>query len=236
MPTALVTGSAKGIGKALVSALAQTGYDVAIHYNRSRDAALELKSQLEGYGVRAIALQADVTQEREAQRLIETTQNQLGRLDVLINNVGNYHKGPLDEVTPEIWHAMLDSNLNATFYTCQHAIPIMRAQGYGRIINIGYTGAEHLIARPQVAAYSIAKTGVILYSKALAKDNAEFGVTVNVVSPGVLENSDSKPMSELPMGRTGTLDEFSSAVMYLLSDAAAYITGVTLEVAGGWHL
>jgi 3-oxoacyl-[acyl-carrier protein] reductase len=236
MPSALVTGSAKGVGKALVTALAKAGYDVAVHYNRSQDAALALQSQLGEYGVRVIVLQADVTQTHEAQHLVEETHHQLGRLDVLINNVGNYHKGPLHEVTPETWHAMLDSNLSATFYTCQRAIPIMRTQGYGRIINVGYTGAEHLIARPQVAAYSIAKTGVILYSKALAKDNAEHGITVNVVSPGVLENSDSKPMSELPMGRTGTLDEFSSAVMYLLSDAAAYITGVTLEVAGGWHL
>lgn len=236
MPTALVTGSAKGVGKALATTLAKAGYDVAIHYNRSQDAALELRAQLSGYGVRAIALQANITQAREAQNLIEEANTQLGRLDVLINNVGNYYKGPLNDVTPETWHAMLDSNLNATFYTCQRAIPIMRAQGYGRIINIGYTGAEHLIARPQVAAYSIAKTGVILYSKALAKDNAQYGVTVNVVSPGVLENSDSKPMDELPMGRTGTLNEFSSAVMYLLSEPAAYITGVTLEVAGGWHL
>lgn len=236
MPAALVTGSAQGIGKALVSALAAAGYDVAIHYHRSREAAQALREALAGYGVRAVALQADVTKLNEAQALVDAAHAEFGRLDVLINNVGNYHKGPLSELDAATWHAMLESNLNATFYTCQRAVPIMRAQRYGRIINIGYAGAEQLVARPQVAAYAIAKTGVILYSKALALENTAYGITVNVVSPGVLENSVSKPLNELPMGRTGTLAEFSSAVMYLLSDSAAYITGITLEVAGGWHL
>jgi NAD(P)-dependent dehydrogenase (short-subunit alcohol dehydrogenase family) len=236
MPAALVTGSAKGIGKALVSALAAVGYDVAIHYHRSYEAAQALREALAGYGVRAVALQADVTKLSEAQALVDAAHAEFGRLDVLINNVGNYHKGPLSELDATTWHAMLESNLHASFYTCQRAIPIMRTQRYGRIINLGYAGAEQLVARPQVAAYAIAKTGVILYSKALALENAAYGITVNVVSPGVLENSVSKPLNELPMGRTGTLAELSSAVMYLLSDGAAYTTGITLEVAGGWHL
>jgi 3-oxoacyl-[acyl-carrier protein] reductase len=233
---ALVTGSAKGIGRALVLALAEDGYDVAVHYRSSRAEAEEVAARAHAQGVRAICLQADVTRPDEAAALVERAHAGFGRLDVLINNVGDYHKGALEELDPTTWHAILDSNLNATFYTCQTAVPLMRARGAGRIVNIGYAGAEHLVARPGIAAYSVAKTGVLLYSKALAKANARHGLTVNIVSPGVMDNSVTKPLGELPMGRTGHLDELVAAVRYFLSDAAAYTTGVTLEVAGGWNL
>ena len=112
----------------------------------------------------------------------------------------------------------------------------MRKTGFGRIINIGYAGAEYLKARPGIVAYQIAKTGVILYSKALAYTEAGSNITVNVISPGVMENSTSKPVMEIPGGRTGKLSELVSATRFLLSKDASYITGVTLEVAGGWNL
>jgi 3-oxoacyl-[acyl-carrier protein] reductase len=216
MPAALVTGAAKGIGKAIATALAKDGYDLAIHY-------------------KAVSLQADVRQAEAATKLVEQAHTALGRLDVLVNNVGSYHNGPLDELSIETWHEMFDSNLHATFYTCRAAVKLMRAEG-GRIINLGYAGAEQLVARPRSVAYGIAKTGVILYSKALAVSEAKYNITVNVVSPGVMENSLSKPVSEIPLGRTGTLDELSAAIRYLISAEARYVTGITLEVAGGWHL
>lgn len=236
MPSALVTGSAKGIGKAIVLALAEDGYDVAVHYRSSGAEAQEVARLAMEKGVRALTLQADVIQPDEAQSLVTQAEAAFGRLDVLVNNVGNYHKGPLADLDIETWHAMFDSNLHATFYTCQAAVPIMRSQGAGRIVNIGYTGAEQLVARPIIAPYGIAKTGVILYSKALAQENAEHGLTVNIVSPGVMENSVTKPLDEIPMGRTGHLSELVGAVRYFLSPEARYVTGVTLEVAGGWNL
>src|SRR5690606_19577725 len=151
-------------------------------------------------GVGAVSLSADVTVESEARGLVEAAHDEFGRLDVLVNNVGNYHQGPLDELTGEIWREMFASNLDATFFTCQQALPhLRRAPAGGRIVNIGYAGAEQVRARPSIAPYSIAKTGVILYSKALAKAEAANGVTVNVVSPGVMENSVSKPLQEIPM-------------------------------------
>ena len=131
---------------------------------------------------------------------------------------------------------MFDSNLHCTFYLCRAAVPFMRTAGRGRIVNLGFAGSEYLKARPSIAPYAIAKTGVILYSKALAQTVAKDGITVNVVSPVVMENSVAQPVSEIPLGRTGTLLELSSAVLYLASDEAAYLTGVTLEVAGGWNL
>ncbi|MCA9838418.1 MAG: bifunctional dihydropteridine reductase/dihydrofolate reductase TmpR [Trueperaceae bacterium] len=235
-PAALVTGSAKGIGKAILLALAEHGYDVAVHYRSSQQEAHDVAKEAEKLGVKAITLQADVSVAEEARMLVEKAHEQFGRLDVLVNNVGNYHKAALAEVSPKDWHEMFDSNLHAVFYTCQTAVPYMQKQGKGRIINIGFAGAEQLIARPVITAYGIAKTGVILYSKALAKSEAASGITVNVVSPGVMENSESKPVKDIPLGRTGNLAELTSAVSFLVSDEASYITGITLEVAGGWNL
>jgi len=236
MPTALVTGSARGIGRALALALAADGFDIAIHYRSSRQDAETVAAEASRQGVRSTAFQADVTHPRQAHRLIEEVHRHFGRLDALVNNVGNYHLGPLAETTVSTWHEMFASNLHSTFYTCQHAVPLMRAQGGGRIINIGYSGAEILKARPAITAYAIAKTGVILYSKALAKSEAGNGITVNVISPGVMENSVTKPIQEIPMGRPGRLLELTAAARYLLSPEAGYLTGITIEVAGGWNL
>jgi NAD(P)-dependent dehydrogenase (short-subunit alcohol dehydrogenase family) len=234
--TALVTGSASGIGRALALALAGDGIAVAIHYRSSRDEAETTAAAARTFGVEAIALQADVTDPEAAASLVQRAHTAFGRLDVLINNVGNYVKGPLVEFAVDDWHAMFDSNLHATFYTCRTAVPLMRAQGGGRILNLGYAGSELVKARPAIAAYGIAKTGVILYSKALARSVARDGITVNVLSPGVIENSLTKPLTEIPMRRAGSLDELVAAARYLLSDEARYTTGVTIEVAGGWNL
>ena len=236
-PAALVTGSAKGVGRAIVLGLADAGYDVAVHYRSSEREAREVKAQAERRGARAAVLRADVTEEREARGLVDAAHQEFGRLDVLVNNVGNYHQGPIDQLTSETWREMFASNLDATFYTCQQALPYLRqAPVGGRIVNIGYAGAELLKARPSIVAYGIAKTGVILYSKALAKSEASSGVTVNVVSPGVMENSVSQPLQEIPMGRLGRLEELVAAVRYLVSPEAGYVTGVTIEVAGGWNV
>lgn len=236
-PAALVTGSAKGVGKAMVLALAADGYDVAVHYLTSAREAESVAAQAAEAGAATVVLQADVRDERQARSLVDDAHAAFGRLDVLINNVGDYHHGPLHELTGDVWRDMLASNLNSTFYTCQQAAPLLKpAPAGGRIINIGYAGAEQVRARPGIVAYGIAKTGVILYSKALAKSLAADGITVNVISPGVLENSVSQPVEEIPMGRLGTLDELVGAVRYLLSPEAAYVTGVTIEVAGGWNV
>lgn len=236
-PAALVTGSAKGAGKAMLLALANDGYDVAVHYRSSRSEAEAVAERAAAAGAATAVLQADVRDEAQARRLVDEAHAAFGRLDVLINNVGDYHHGPLSELTGAVWRDMLASNLDSTFYTCQQATQYLTAApGGGRIVNIGYAGAEQVRARPSIVAYGIAKTGVVLYSKALARQLAALGVTVNVVSPGVLENSVSQPVEEIPMGRLGRLDELVSAVRYLLSAEAAYVTGVTIEVAGGWNV
>ena len=232
--TALVTGAAKGIGRAIALKLAREGYSIALHYRASSDEAFAVKLEIEALGVRAVTLSADLRDSSEAQTLVSSAHEQLGGLGVLVNNVGNYVRKPLAELTVIDWHEMLDSNLNAAFYTCHAALPIMRAQGYGRIVNLGFAGAQNLIARPNILPYAIAKTGIILLTKAIAQSEAAHGITSNVVAPGVIENSISKPLELIPLQRLGTVEELSDAVWGFVD--SSYQTGQVLEVAGGFNL
>ena len=233
---ALVTGSATGIGRGIALALASEGYDVAVHYRRSGAEAEATRSEIEALGVRAITLQADVTGNGAAATLVQEAHARLGSLAALVNNVGNYVYRPLDELSTEEWEDVFATNLDATFATCRAAVPLMRAAGGGRIVNLGYAGAQNLVARSNLTAYAIAKTGVVLLTKAIARAEAGSGITANVVAPGVIENSATKPLREIPAGREGRIEEVAAAVVYFVSPEAAYVTGQVLEVAGGWNL
>ena len=234
MRTALVTGSAKGIGRAILLALAREGYAVAVHYRTSEALAEATRQEAEALGVKAIKVRADLTREEEVDRLVEEVRYHLGGVGVLVNNVGDYLYKPIEEVSLEEWRWILDTNLTATFLLTQRVLPLMVAQGFGRIVNLGYAGAGNLLARTHITPYVIAKTGVILYTKAIAKRFAASGITANVVAPGVAENSVSKPLHEIPMGRLALLQEIAEAVLFFVREP--YLTGQVLEVAGGWNL
>lgn len=233
---ALVTGAARGIGRGIALALAEAGFDVAVHYRGSRSEAEAVCGEAGALGVTAVALQAELSDRIAARRLVADAHARLGRLDVLVNNVGNYVYTPLDELTDAQWDDVLASNLSATFATCQAALPLMRAQGYGRIVNIGYAGAQHLVARQNLVAYAIAKTGVIVLTRSIARAEAVYGITANVVAPGVIENSVTQPTREIPAGRAGFVEEVSRSVLFLATEESAYVTGQVIEVAGGWNL
>jgi len=235
--TALVTGAARGIGRALAVALAAESYAVAVHYRGSEADARETARRCAEHGVPTTVLQADLTDPAQARALVAEAHATFpgSPLAVLVNNVGNYVHRPLLETTDAEWADMLGSNLTATFATCQAAAPLMQAAGFGRIVNLGYAGARHLTARPGIVPYVIAKAGVLHLSHALGKLLAGSGVSVNVVSPGVIETSVSQPLREIPAGRVGTVDELIGAALYFVR-ASDYVTGQELEVAGGWNL
>ena len=166
MRVALVTGSAKGIGRAILLALAKEGFHVAVHYRTSEGLAEATRLEAEALGVKAIKVRADLTREEEGLALVEEVRYHLGGIGVLVNNVGDYLYKPIEEVSLEEWRWILDSNLTSTFLLTQKVLPLMVAQGYGRIVNLGYAGAQNLLARTHITPYAIAKTGVILYTKA----------------------------------------------------------------------
>lgn len=235
MSTALVTGAARGIGRGIALGLAERGHDVAVHFRGSADDARETARRVEALGRRAILVRGDLTVPDDARRVVEEAQAALGSLGVLVNVVGNYVKKPWWETTPEEWRDMLDSNFTATFSTCCAAVPLMRAQKFGRIVNFGMAGAANLLARPGIVPYVAAKSGVVVLTKAIAKTEAPHGITANVVAPGVIETSVSQPVTDIPAGRLGTVEEVVDAVLFFVG-ASSYVTGQVMEVAGGWNL
>ncbi len=237
---ALVTGSAKGIGRAIALDLARKGFDIAFHYNQSQDAANQVCQVAKSYGVKAVALPADITNSHQAESLVIKTVDKLGGLSVLVNTVGNYSQEQkiTSQVSIQDWHGILNSNLNSTFYVTQSAIPYLKQSGGGRIINFACVSTQNLIARQTNTPYFIAKTGVLIYSKSLAKELIQDKITVNIISPGIAENSfDVEAMaSTLPLKRPATLAEITEAVWFFIRPEAEYVTGQNLEISGGWLL
>jgi len=233
---ALVTGAARGIGRALALDLAKRGFDVAVHYRNSRSEAKLVAAEIKKLGRRSVTVAADLTDTDAALRVVERAVEQLGGLAVLVNNVGDYLYKPIEVLEPGEWSYIINSNLNTAFYVTQPALPHLQAGGWGRIVFVGYAGAGQMVAKPHITPYFVAKTGLILYARALAERLAARGVTVNVVSPGIAENSMTQPLEEVPMGRAAFLSELAEAVGYFVSPKADYVTGQVLEVAGGWNL
>lgn len=235
---ALITGSAVGIGKAIALDLASKGFDVAFHYRHSADKAETAKNEALQYGVKAIALQADVTQPSQAQLLVENAAQELGGLSVIVNNVGDYLEKLASEITFEEWKHTLDSNLNSAFYVTQTAIPYLKEAQGGRIVNFACANSHNIKACNLNTAYIVAKSGVIIYTKSLAKELAPLKITANVIAPGIAENSFDieEIVPRLPLKRAATLTEMCRAVWFLIDPEAEYITGQVLEVSGGWNL
>lgn len=230
---ALVTGSAKGIGKAVAIDLAQHGYTIVVQYHHSEMPARDTLAAVQVHAPSSRLMQADLTREGEVERLFAAIQREFGRLDVLINTIGNfgvYH--PVDQVTADELDDVFNSNIRATLLCTQQAIPLMQPVGGGRIINFGCATADQTIARKFTVPYYMAKSGVITLTKSFAERLAQYHITVNAISPGVVENS--IVTQPLPMGRPALYSDIAAAVRWLISPEASYISGANLEVAGGW--
>jgi 3-oxoacyl-[acyl-carrier protein] reductase len=237
---ALVTGGARGIGRAVALDLAAAGWSVAICYRTSGAEAREISAAAEAREGRVLAIQADVSDPEAAAGLVQRVHDAWGRLDALINGAGPYHRVSLLEETAEGWHAMFDNNLHPVFYLSRAVIPIMREQKWGRIICFSMANAGQVIGQPQLTAHYISKVGLLALSRALAKLVARDGITVNCVSPGFIDSGSAPPgelekmVKHIPAGYVGSVDDVAAAVRYLLSDAARYVNGADLQISGAW--
>lgn len=233
---ALVTGSSRGIGRDIALRLADAVSGVAVHYRTKREEALKVAQAIQKNGKMSAAFRADLTKEREATRMIEKTVEKFGRLDILINNVGPVLVKPWADVSTEEWEHIFRSNLESALFCLKSVLPGMKKRKWGRIINIGYSRVEQLVAFKNIMPYAIAKTGLLILTRSVAASVASSGITVNMVSPGLIEGGVLPPARNVPTGRLGKFEDISEAVLFLVSEKAAYITGTNLIVAGGWKL
>lgn len=243
----VVTGSGRGLGASLVRAAAQRRAHVVINCRADERAAQALAVEVRRAGGEALVHRADVSDHDQARALVEAAVRAFGRIDVLVNTVGAFSWKPVGELPPQEWRGVIASNLDSVFHMCQLVLPHMRKNHWGRIVSVGAVGAERALGQPQVSAYSAAKAAVIAFSRSLALEEARCGITVNVVSPGVL--MDDGPVSHaaanhaavhlgdrVPVGRTGSPEDVVRAVFFFTSPAADFLTGQVLSVAGGWLL
>lgn len=235
---AVVTGASRGIGKAAALALASQGAKVVVNYARSSDAAEATVKEISGLGGEAIATQADVSQSDAVDNLIKTTLDKFGRIDVLVNNAGITKDTLLLRMKPEQWQAVIDLNLTGVFLCTKAVSKTMLKQRSGRIINIASVAGQ--MGNPGQANYSAAKAGVIGFTKTVAKELANRGVTVNAVAPGFIETDMTEDLKSddiikfIPLGRYGKPEEVAGTIRFLAADpAAAYITGQVFNVDGG---
>lgn len=240
---ALVTGGGTGIGRAIVLALARAGADVAIHYHTNRSGAEEALREVEALGVRGMAVQADVTQLAEIQRLVAAVSERLGEITILVNNAGGLvGRAKVAELTEAHYQKVMDVNLKSAIFLSQTVMPGIRKAGWGRIINMSSIAA-HTGGSAGSAVYAASKAAVISITRALAREMAPIA-TVNAVAPGLIgetpfhqtfttpENYHAT-RNAIPMGREGFPPDVAHAVAFLASEQAGWITGETLEINGG---
>lgn len=231
--TALVTGSAKGLGRAVVLALADCGADVAVNYRTSDEEADETAADARDRGVEVVAVQADVTDPDEVASLFDRVESELGTVDVLVNNVGNFAPSHWEEIEWDRWRNVGATNYDATVLCSKRALGPMRDREWGRIVNVGYASAEKGLVSPTNFPYFAAKASVLMFTRMLAADTSDDGVTVNAVSPYVLDNSDEFP-EDAPRGRWARFEDVVAPLLFFCADGAEYISGENVEVDGGW--
>lgn len=238
--TALITGGSRGIGKGIAQGLASEGVRVAISYRSNKATAQNTLRLLQA---ESFAVEADATDPQKVQFLVDTVLERFGRLDILVNNVGEFNWKPVAESSVEEWERVIASNLFSVFYASKAVLPAMRRQRWGRIISLGAVGAERAFGQGTISAYAAAKAAVVSFTRSLAIEEGKHGITVNVINPS---NIDEKELTaeearrirdaRSPIGRPASAEDVCAAVKFFSSDAADYITGQALNVSGGWML
>jgi 3-oxoacyl-[acyl-carrier protein] reductase len=232
--TALVTGSSRGIGRAVAVALGEAGASVVVNYVQRAEEAHEVESEIRGLGRPCVAVRADVSQAAEVARLVQT---ELGSIDILVNNAGIARPQPLESITETDWDDVVAANLKSCFLLTQAVLPAMRARKWGRIVNLSSVAA-HVggVVGPHYAASKAGMLGLThFYASRLVKD----GITVNAISPALIEtemvtSNPNASVDRIPVGRFGKPDEIADVVLMLAGNG--YITGQTIHVNGGWYM
>lgn len=241
MKTVLITGASRGIGSAIAVAFAKAGYNLVLNYNNSEEKAAALAKVLcESYNVSALAIKADVSNQEQVHSMVDKSLEVFGKIDCLVNNAGIAQQKLFTEITQDDWNNMINVNLSGVFNVTQAVLKNMLFNHNGSIINIssmwGQTGASCEVH------YSTAKAGIIGMTKALAKEVAPSGITVNCICPGVIatdimsgfdETAVEQLIEETPIGRLGTPKDVADAVVFMASEKASFITGQVLGVNGG---
>ena len=237
---ALVTGAAKGIGKAAAVRLAEQGVNVAINYNSSKEEAQNTVKHLKGFGVDSILCQADVGNLDQVTKMVDAVTQQFGQIDILVNNAGIIDDGLLLRMSDEAWARVINTNLNGTFYCSRAVLRTMVRSRWGRIINIGsVVGLRGNIGQTN---YTASKAAINGFTFALAKEVATRNITVNTITPGYIHTDTVDVLSEkqkdtimtwIPMAHFAEVDDIAHMVAYLASEKAKYITGQIISVDGG---
>ncbi|MCL4254101.1 MAG: 3-oxoacyl-[acyl-carrier-protein] reductase [Anaerolineae bacterium] len=237
---AVVTGGSRGIGRAIALELGKRGAHVVVNYNSNADAAQAVVDEIIANGGSASHIQADVSDEAQAQKLIKDTTTAHGKIDILVNNAGITRDNIIMMMKPDDFDAVINTNLRSTWLCAKAAVRSMMGKRYGRIINI--TSVSGIMGQAGQTNYSASKAGIIGFTKALAREVASRGITVNAVAPGFVLTDLTKDLPEkltaqlntfIPLGRWGEAQDVANAVAFLASDEASYITGHVLNVDGG---
>ncbi len=241
--TALVTGASRGIGRAIALGLARDGFDVVVNDIERQRAELEaVAAEIASTGRRGIALFADVSDRAQVRAMVDAALAQAGHVDAVVNNAGILIPGTVEELPEAHWDAVMDVNAKGTFLVVQALLPHMRGRGYGRIVNIASIGGKH--GAPEQAHYSASKAAVMGFTRVLAQEVGQFGITANCVCPGIIVTDMGRTnlsdqvnvdrwVGVTALRRLGQPEDVVGPACFLASDASAFVTGQSLNVCGG---
>lgn len=233
MKVAVVTGAAKGLGADIAKFLAGEGYAVVAHFNKSKDLANKLLGSIKDDSPQSSIVSADLTKEDEVEQMFEKIEKKYKTIDLLVNNVGNFHFKPFKKTTNVEFKDLLESNIYSTLFCSRAALNVMRKQKSGHIINIGAVGADRVVIRENSMPYFLGKNGVYVLTKTMAWEEAGNGIHINMISPASMV-ADIFDKKDFPMGREAKHEDVIRALKFLTSEDAYYINGANIEVAGGF--